>query len=866
MEAQLEKELSFHLEQHTSQLVARGWAPDEARRQARLALGGPEQVKEKCRDARGTRWLEDLLQDSRYALRTFRQKPGFTVVALLILTLGIGATTVMFAVINSVLLRPLSYPEPDRLVTLRGFTEEFGELWGFSNLDFGDAKRESHTLALAAWSYGGGTISEPGEPEYVNGRQISAELFSTLGISPVQGRAFRPDEDRPGAAAVAIISYGLWQRDFGGDPSAISRSLVFEGKPYAVVGIAPAGFQLDGEADVFTPLEQSTDPRMQNRRARFLHVMARLRPGFALTEGQAEIALIARHLAEEYPNSNAGLSMNTYPLQRELVGDVGSTLWLLLCAVGLVLLIACVNIASLLLARAVSRERELAMRVALGAGRSRLARQCLAESAMLGLGGGVLGVVLAAVSVHPFVALWPGSLPRAEEVHVDWRVLAFAVGASLLSGFLFGLAPALRVPVRGVEQALRAGARSIAGSSRRLHSAFVISEIALAVVLLVSAGMLGHTLLALSSLDPGLNVHDVMAARFALSPNTPGNPEQIRAAWQDVLDRARRVPGVESVAMADIIPMREGENSLPYWTTATPPPPNQEPLALASCVTPDYLKVMGIPLRQGRFFNEHDRMGSERVVVIDGNLAQHAFGGRDAVGKHIWIPAMGAGPVLVVGVAGHVRHWGLAGDDQSRVRDQMYYPFAQVPGPLLHFFSSIMSIAVRTTVPPLNVVGPLRQQLRGAAGDQALYEVRTMEQLVSASLAQQRFLLLLFGIFAGLALLLACIGIYGLLAYLTNQRVPEIGVRMTLGATAQDVMRLILGQSLVMIFVGVGVGIVAALAAGRILNRLVEGMRPADVSTFVITILVLVIAAVFASLVPARRASRVDPVSALRQQ
>jgi predicted permease len=868
MEAQLEKELGFHLEQHASQLIARGITPDDARRQARLALGGPEQVKEKCRDARGTRWLEDLLQDARYALRTFRRKPGFTIVALLILSLGIGATTVMFAVINSVLLRPLSYPEPDRLVTVRTVTEQIGELWGFSNLDFGDINRDSQTLDLAAWTYGGGTISEPGEPEYVSGRQISAELFSTLGISPIQGRAFRPDEDRPGAPAVAIISYGLGQRDFGGAASAIGRSLVYDGKPYTVVGIAPAGFQLDGEADVFTPLQQrqNTDPRMQNRAARFLRVMARLRPGFGLAEARAELALIARHLAEEYPKSNAGLGMIPYPLQKELVGDVGSTLWLLLCAVGLVLLIACVNIASLLLARAVSRERELAMRVALGAGGGRLARQCLTESAILGLGGGLLGVLLTFVSVHPFVAFWPGNLPRAEEVHLDWRVLVFAVSASLLSGLLFGLAPALRVPVRGVEQTLRAGARSIAGNSRRLHCAFVISEIALAVVLLVSAGMLGHTLLALSSLDPGFNAHNAMAGYFALSPGTLASPEQLRAAWQDVLDRARRVPGVESVTLADIIPMRQGENSLPYWTTATPPPPNQEPVALASCVTSDYLKVMGIPLRQGRFFNEHDRIDGEPVVVIDDNLAQHAFSTKDAVGKHLWIPAMGANPALVVGVVGHVRHWGLATDDHSRVRDQMYYPFAQVPAPLLHFFSSIMSIAARTTIPPLNVVEPLRRELRGAAGDQALYEVHTMEQLVSASLARQRFLLVLFGIFAGLALLLACIGIYGVLAYLTSQRVPEIGVRMTLGAKPLDVIRMVLGESLAMIFVGVGIGILAALAAGRILTRLVEGVRPADVSTFAITIPVLVIAALFASFVPARRASRIDPVTALRQQ
>ena len=868
MEAQLEKELSFHLEQHTAQLIDSGIAPDQARRQARLALGGPEQVKEACRDARGTRWLEDFLQDTRYALRTFRRKPGFTIIALLILSLGIGATTVMFAVINSVLLRPLCYPQPDRLVTLRGSTESLGELWGFSHLDFVDVKNQSHTLALAAWTYAGGTISEPGEPEYVNGRDISADLFSTLGISPIQGRAFSADEDRPGAPPVAIISFGLWQRDFGRQPSVIGKSLVYDGKPYTVVGVAPPAFQLDGEADVFTPLEQrqTTDPRTQNRAARFLRVMARVRPGFALAEARTELALIARDLAEEYPKSNAGFVMIPYPLQKELVGDVGSTLWLLLSAVGLVLLIACVNIASLLLARAVSRERELAMRVALGAGRGRLARQCLTESAILGLGGGLLGVLLALVSVHPFVAFWPGNLPRAEEVHLDWRVLIFAVGASLLSGLLFGLAPAVRVPVRGVEQTLRAGARTITGSSRRLHSAFVISEIALAVILVVSAGMLGHTLLALSSLDPGFNVHNVLAAHFALSPGARANPEQIRAAWQDVLDRARRVSGVESVALADIIPMREGENSLPYWTTATPPPPNQEPVALASCVTPDYLNVMGIPLRQGRFFNEHDHIDSAPVVVIDENLAQHAFGTKDAVGKPIWIPAMGAIPALVVGVVGHVRHWGLAADDQSRVRDQMYYPLAQVPAPLLHFFSSVMSIAARTTIPPTNVAEPLRRELRGAANDQALYEVLTMEQLVSASLARQRFLLLLFGIFAGLALLLACIGIYGVLAYLTSQREAEIGVRMTLGAKPLDVIRLVLGESLAMIFIGVAGGMLAAVAAGRILNRLVEGMRPADISTFAITIPILVIAALFASFVPARCASRIDPMTALRQQ
>jgi predicted permease len=445
-------------------------------------------------------------------------------------------------------------------------------------------------------------------------------------------------------------------------------------------------------------------------------------------------------------------------------------------------------------------------------------------------------------------------------------VLLFALAASLASGLLFGLAPALRAPARELEQTLRAGARTVVGSSRRLHSGFVISEIALAVVLLVSAGMLGRTIVRLASLDPGVNIRNVLTTRIALSPGALENPAQIGVSWQDVLDRARRVPGVQSVALADIVPMREGENSVGYWATPSPPPPNQEPLALASCVSPDYLKVMGIPLHQGRFFNEEDRVGHDLVVVIDDVLAQHAFGGSNPVGKRLWIPAMGRGTVQVVGVVGHVRHWGLAGDDHSRVRDQIYYPFAQVPDSLLRIFSSFMSMVVRTSVAPLSVVEPLRREVRGAGGDQALYDVHTMEQLVSDSLSRQRFLLVLFGVFAGLALVLACIGIYGVLAYLTSQRVPEFGVRMALGANARDVMQLVMRESVGMIFLGVGAGIAGAWAAGRVLVRLVEGVQSSEPVTFAVMIPILVVAALFASFVPARRASRVDPVKALRQE
>jgi predicted permease len=864
MEDQLDRELRFHLDQHAADLIARGLPPDKAYRDARIALGGPQQVKEQCRDARGTRWLEDLLQDIRYALRTLRHKPGFAAVALSTLALGIGATTVMFTVVNGVLLKPLLYPEPERLLTLHGQTDKYGEQWGFSYPDFRDYQRNSHSSAIAAWNYNGGTLSEPGEAEYVEGRQISSELFTVLGIPLARGRAFLPEEDRPGAPPVAVIGYRLWQSRFGGSPAAINGRLVFDGKPYTVVGIAPANFQLDGEADLFTPLGQVTEPRMQNREARMLRVVARLLPGMTTGAAQAELTLIGSHLAEQYPQSNAGRRIVEHPLRQDLVGDVRPTLWLLLGAVSLVLLIACVNVATLLLARAVSRERELAMRVALGAGRGRLIRQCLSESAVLGLCGGALGVLLAAIGIRPFVVFWPGSLPRAEEVRLDWQVLLLAVAASLACGLFFGLAPALRAPAQKLEQALRSGARTVARGSRRLHSGFVISEIALAVVLLVAAGVLGRTVLRLSSLDPGINIRHVLVTRVALGAGAiEKDPAHLRTAWQDILDRSRRVPGAQSAALSDIIPMRVGQNALGYWTTPTPPPLNRMPIALASTVTPDYLKVMGIQLRRGRFIDDHDRIGAQAVVVIDEVLAQHAFGTADPVGKRLWISNIG--PTQVIGVVGHVRHWGLADDDQSKVRDQIYYAFAQVPDQLMRLFSSFMSLAIRTSIPPLQVVEPLRRNLRADTGDQILYDVRSMEQLASASLARQRFLLMLFGLFAGLALLLACIGIYGVLAYVTSQRVPEIAL-LALGASSRDVLGLVLGQTLRMILAGVGVGLGSAFAAARLLEKLVAGVRSTDASTFLIMVSVLIATALFASFLPARRASRIDPVSALRQE
>jgi predicted permease len=868
MEERLEKELQFHLDQHINDLIAQGCDAAEARRRARLELGGPEQVKEECRDARGTRWVDDLLQDVRYALRSLRQKPGFAAVALSTLALGIGATTVMFTLINGVLLKPFPYSQPDRLVIVEEQTDwstQWGNRWNLTYPNFVDCKRESRALEMAAMRGNGGTLSEPGAAEYVNRSEVSHDLFPLLGVPLFRGRAFLPEEDAPGAAPVAIISHELWLRRFAGNPAVIGMRLVFDEQPYTVVGILPAGFRFGDPADVITPLGQNTSPFMQNREShRGMQVWARLRPGENLAQAQAELALIGRHLAAQYPKSNKGRIFVADPL-RPRVEDVQSTLWLLLGAVSLVLLIACANVASLLLARAVSRERELAMRVALGAGRGRLVRQCLTESSVLAIGGGALGVLLAAIGIHPFVAFWPGSLPRAEEVQLDWHVLLFALGVSLASGLLFGLAPALRAPARELERALRAGARSVTGSSRRLHGIFVIAEIALAVVLLVSAGILGRTMLRLSSLDPGLNIHNVLTSRAALSPATLANPGKTRVAWQEILDRMRRAPGVESVAMVDTVPMRDGNNEIRYATSANAPPEGQQPLVLANSVTPGYLKVMGIPLLRGRFFDDQDRQGSESVAVIDDVMAQEAFGSGDPIGKHVWI-GIGPDPVRIIGVVRHVKQFGLAGDDRAKVRAELYYPFAQVPDALVRRWSELMSIAVRTNVEPLSLVESLRREVRGVGNDQVLYQVYTMEQLVKDSLARQRFLLLLFGVFAGLALLLACIGIYGVLAYLTGQRIPEIGVRMALGASAGDVIWLIFRQSLGMIFLGVAVGVSAALAAGRVLVRLVEGTQPTQISTFAITVSLLIAAALVASFVPARRASRVDPLIALRQE
>lgn len=879
MEAELDKELRFHLEQRALDLQKQGHDAGAAKRLARMELGGPEQVKEVCRDVRGTRWVEDIWQDCRYAARTLRRRPGFLVVALLTLALGTGATTVIFSLIDGVLLKPLPYPHANRLLRLQEKTDwknAYGDIWAFAYPNLADCRRETRSLDIAGFQYDGGVLREPHQAEYADSMEITANFFPVLGASMYRGRGFLPDDDRLGAPPVAIISHSLWQRAYGADPQWLGKSLVFGGKTYTIVGIAPPDFQFLGDTfDVFTLLGQDPSPLMERRdRHPGIGAIARLRPGATQEAAQTELTLVGRRLAEAYPSSNRGRTFIAEPLRMDL-GDASSTLWLLMGAVTLVLLIACVNVASILLARAVARERELAMRAALGAGRGRLARQCLTESALLGVAGGLLGILFAAAGLHPFVTFWPNGLPRASEVGLDWRVLGFALSSGLICGVLFGWAPALRVPRSGLDRVLRAGSRTVAGGSRRLHGGLVVLQIAMALILLVAAGTLGRALLQLAAVNPGIDIHHLLTARAALSPSAFSSPGRTRAAWDEFLRNAANVPGVRAVALVDTVPMREGYNEIGFWTSPSMPAADRIPLGLATSVTPGYLKVMGLRLLGGRFFTDQDRQGAGHVVVIDDVLARQAFGTENTVGKQLWIPgnsspftvgSEASDAARVIGVVGHVQYWGPAGDAAANVRAEIYYPLAQVADPLMKRWSDLMSVAVRTSVAPLSVVEPLRAAVQGAAGDQALYEIRTMEQLAAAQLARQRFLLLLFGVFASLAMLLACVGIHGVLAYLTAQRIPEFGVRMALGATGRDVVRLVLRQSLGMIAAGVALGAAGAWLASRLLERSVAGVQSTPVSTFGLMVLMLAAAALLASFLPARRASRVDPVAALRQE
>jgi putative ABC transport system permease protein len=799
-----------------------------------------------------------LLQDLRYGARTLWKKPGFTLVAVLTLALGIGANSAIFSIVNSVLLRPLPYAQPERLVSV--WPKQ--TISKFEYLEFKNQCQSFDQLAAySGWSF---TLTGAGAPEKIEGARTTANLFSTLGAQPFLGRTFLPGDDLPDHNHVVVLSYGLWQRSFGSDPSLVGRSITIDGESQTVVGIMPANFhflnQPSEQAQIWLPV--SLDPSGEDFKANYLSAIGRLKTGATSQQALAEIRAIAGRLREAYPNvyPNAfGASAKVIPLQEHLVGEVRTALLILLGVVGLVLLIACTNVANLLLARSASRYREVAIRTALGASRRRIVRQLLTESILLGVIGGTLGLLLAVWGVDVLVASLPKDMPRLEEIGVDVRVLGFTFALSILTGLVFGSLPALRSVKVDLHHALKEGARSstMGAARHRLRSLLVVSEIALAVLLVTSAGLLLKSFWRLRQVNPGFNSENVLAMHLSPPESQYDKPETIRNFYEQVLGRISSSPGVLSVGAIHLEPL-SGNNWNPGLKIEgrTVEAGASLPDVDWRVVTPDYFRAMDVPLVSGRFFNAEDQERAVGVALINETLARRFFAGEDPLGKRIQTAFEGKDKwVTIVGVVGDTREQSL----KAEANPQMYRPHAQFP-------LAPMVVMVRTAMSPQNIAAIVRGEVWAVDKEVAISDVRPLSQVVSTSISEQRFNTWLLAGFSLLALILAAVGIYGVIAYSITERTQEIGIRMALGAQASDVLRMVLGEGLKLTLLGVGLGLLCALAATRLLVSLLFGVSPTDPATLVGVSALMTVVALLACYIPARRATRVDPMVALRYE
>jgi predicted permease len=824
-----------------------------------------------------------FLQDLRYGLRRLAKSPGFSVVAILTLALGIGANTAIFSVVNGVLISPLPFRNADRIVSLFQDLPDFRK-GSFSYPNFLDWQRDNRVFeSMAAYRWANGTITGAGQPENVSARSVSAAFFPILGVNPILGRNFTVEDDRRGAAPTVLISEGLWQRKFGRDPGVIGKRLVVGGTGRTIIGVIPASFRLKVQnfrtEDLYVPIGEDHDERFFKRDAMWgTDGIALLKPGVTLKQAREDMARVNGVLAAAYPNVNAGLKSTIVTLKEEIVGDMRLILLVLLGAIGFVLMIACVNVANLLLARSASRQREFAIRAALGAGQVRITMQLLTEGVALAISGGLLGLAIAKWGTAAAVAAVPRTLPRAEEIGLDGRVLLFTFAISILAGILFGLVPALKSASPKIGESLKAGGRSISGYRSRMQAAFVIGEMAMAFVLLIGAGLMVRTLLELWRVDPGFDPHHVVT--FDIHPpaslaNQP--PDRVRALIRQLRSSIHSTPGAEYVSLEQGAQPMDGDNETGFWVEGQTPPERQAdlPLALDYMVEPEYAKVMRIPLLRGRFIADTDDERSARVVVIDSSFALKYFPGQDPIGKHVNIldndtdaSVRSFLPLLVVGVVGHVNQFGLADDSKKSLQAQIYMPFLQTPDARLKNVASGMSVFARYR-PSLNAESffqTMRHELLASYSDLIVSGNESEEQVVARSIASQRFSVMLLGIFAALALLLASIGIYGVLSYLVAQRTQEIGMRMALGARHVDVLRLVLGDGARMMLVGIAIGVLAALGLTRWLTSMLFGVTPTDPLTFAAVAAVLCGIGLCACYVPAHRAMRVDPIRALRHE
>jgi predicted permease len=864
------EELQAHLRLETDRLREEGYSGEEARVMAQRNLGNITQAQERFYEAHRWLWLDDLIRDVGYGLRQLRRNPGFTIVAIITLALGIGATTAIFSVVNGVLLRPLPYPSPNRLMILyeNSSTSKVMSVSYPNFLDWQRQQRSFSALAIYHWA-DSFNLSGPTGAEVIQARMVSDGFFKILGVSPLLGRGFSAEDNHLGSNPTAILSYHFWQQRFGGNPEILGNSITMDDRSYTIIGVLPKSFWFFDHKDVYVPIGIYDRPWTKDRRERWGGcVVGRLRSGTTEGQAQADMANIARRLDAENPTADAGLGVTVTPMAHYAVQDVRSTLLLLLSAVFLVLLISCVNVANLLLSRSAAREKEMAVRAALGARRRRLVAQLLTESVLLALLGGGLGIILAISGMHGLLYYVPRHLPRAQNIGLDLRVLLFVVATSIIAGLLFGLAPTLRTSKTDLHNSLQEGRR---GSTRRqgLQSGLVVAEVGLALLLLMGAGLALRTILHLNRVNTGMDTSDALIFDVSLPPAHYRSGPANRAFYKELTRRLGSLPGVQAVGTTDVMPMSGNDNEWYFYVEGRPKPqPQDMPEAMTYITSPGYQRAMGISLLRGRLFTDEDTLRSKPVVAIDNTLARNFFPHQDPLGRHLILPIKGLeAPREIIGVVEHVKHFGPASRRNWQINDAFYIPVAQIPD---QFYKQIpafnLTFVVRTSVDPQSMVASVKREVYGIDSGVAVTDVQTMNEMERTSLTAQRFTALLLGVFGAFALALASVGVYGVISYSVAQRTHEIGIRMALGAQRRDVVVWVVRQGMTLALRGVAAGLIAAVFATRFMATMLYGVKPTDPLTLGLVSLSLCMVALLACYIPARRAMNVDPITALRYE
>jgi predicted permease len=866
-DADLSREIAAHLEEERAENLARGLSPEEADRRARIKFGSPRRVHEDLWQQNSALALEGILRDLRYALRTLARTPGFTLTATVIMALGIGATTAMFTFVNAVLLRPLPFPEPDRLMWL---AQQDHSLPGvapqpLSYPDYFDWRRENHTFSgMASYVGGGMTLDWNGHSQRLDAQTVSSDFFQVLGVAPVLGRDFRSEDEKPGNRTL-MLSYSLWQSTFGAAKDIVGRPIMVDGNSYTVAGVMPKGFQFPlenpGPALWISIADDVAGTKSSERGYDVLRIIGRIKPGVTVEQAKADVSIIAGNLAIQYPDSNKlfGSALVERELQH-MVGDTRPALRILFGAVTLLLLIVCANLAGLLLARGSRRTAEFALRAALGASRAVVIRQLLVESGTLSLMGGVAGVVVAYGVVHAAVKLMPLDIPRVDHVSIDGRVLLFHLGVSFLTGILFGLLPAWRLSRSMPAQALRDGSRALTGARGRNHlqNGLVVTQTAVGLVLLVSSGLLIRSFIRILSVDPGFDPRHVLSARVGVSFNKLTHDQHVQF-FEQTLARIAALPGVQAASAGWPLPMSGTDFDMPFNILGHPVARGEEPSERVAVVMPGYFEVMRIPLVSGRTFGEQDRTTGAPSIIVNQAFVKKYLSGEPPLRRRIQVrlgdSVVGYPHREVVGVVGDTRVASLAAAPQP----QLFLPYAQtvVINP---------SLVIRSTGDPVMLPGAVRAAVQEIDRSVPVYQVSPLENYISQSAAQPRFQTLVLTCFAGIAVLLAALGLYGLLSYMVALRTVEIGLRMAMGAQRADVLKMIVGRGLTLTLLGVGTGVAISAGMMRLLSGMLYGIGPSDSITFAITVSLLLLISVVASLLPAYRAARVDPAQTIREQ